>query len=65
MTRFEEQMKQVHKDGYGDIWPMSDWKIEDYNEMFYYIDKGYIVQSVETNNFVINEEWDDDPLWEE
>tara|TARA_Y100000004_G_scaffold176728_1_gene217551 strand:- start:37 stop:273 length:237 start_codon:yes stop_codon:yes gene_type:complete len=72
MTRFEEQMKKLHDgdDKYANIWPNDDWTIEDYKWMFYYINKGYLVQNTwdiswANNAFVINEEWEGDPLWEE
>jgi len=65
MTRFEEQMKKLHDGEYANVWPNRDWKMEDYECMFYYIERGYLVQSSEDNTFEINEEWEGDPLWEE
>ena len=70
MPSFEEQMKRLHDedDEYNNVWPHSDWTIEDYRKLFYHIDKGYLVQGeyYETENaFIINESWEGDPLWEE
>ena len=70
--RFEEQMKMLHDEDevFDNVWPHDDWTIEDYKEIFNYIERGYLIQSdwwptPANNAFVINPEWEGDPLWEE
>ena len=68
--RFEDQMKKIHDENEqnANIWPHGDWTIEDYECLFNYIERGYLVQSGAWENphaFIINEEWEGDPLWEE
>ena len=66
MTRFHEQMKMLRDEteDYDNVWPMDDWTIQDYKDMFWCIEPGYLVQGCGTS-FMINEEWDRDDIYAE
>jgi hypothetical protein len=65
MTIFHEQMKQLRADNeYRNVFPNDKWKIQDYKDMFWCIDKGYLVQDCGVS-FMINEEWEGDDLYAE
>ena len=70
---FKKQMERLHddEDSLDTMWPQGTWCKADYKELFYYIEKGYLVQgdAYDNNNgFVINEQWDwrgdEDEDWE-
>jgi hypothetical protein len=68
MTKLYEQLERIinKRENYKNIWPHHDWTLEDYKELFEYMDKGWIIQGeVEEgdNWLVINPEWDSEPLW--
>jgi hypothetical protein len=72
MSNFQQQMEHIHSDepkDYTLIFPNDSWELRDYKELFYYIKKGYLVQSGEwdrsINGFEINEEWEWDGYEEE
>lgn len=68
--KFYEQLakhQKNHIEEFTHIWPNEDWTTEDYKELFKYIEEGWIIQGdayyLGTNGFVINDEWEDEPLW--
>ena len=71
MDGLQEQLKQHHKwfilesdNGYQNIYPNTDWTKEEYEELFSYIDKGWLIaDTVISNGFIINEDWEGEPLW--
>ena len=67
MCSFKTQMVKLHNEDedYSNIYPNEGWVLNDYKELFTYIGKGYLVQCHDNNAFMINEEWEGDPMWEE
>jgi hypothetical protein len=67
MTRFHEQMKKLRDDDeYGNIFPNDDWTLQDYKDIFWCINKGYLVQDLSRGTvFMINEEWEGDDIYAE
>ena len=76
MSNFQEQMENIHSDepkDYTLILPNDDWELKDYQELFYYIKKGYLMQyedwDTSINGFVVNPDWewddDEDEIWED
>ena len=76
MSNFQQQMEHIHSDepkDYTLIFPNDSWELRDYKELFYYIKKGYLVQTdgwdTSINGFEINCEWDwddyEDEDWED
>ena len=65
MTTFHEQMKQLRADNeYRKVFPNDNWSAQDYKDIFWCIDKGYLVQNCGTS-FIINEEWEGDDVYAE
>jgi hypothetical protein len=65
MTTFHEQMKKLRDDDeYGNIFPNDDWTLQDYKDIFWCINKGYLVQDCGTS-FMINQEWEGDDIYAE
>ena len=66
MTTFHEQMKQLRDDNeYRNVFPNDKWTLQDYKDMFWCIEQGYLVQDCGVS-FMINEEWGDkDDLYAE
>ncbi len=76
MSNFQEQMEHIHSDEnreYTLIFPNSSWELKDYQELFYYIKKGYLEQyrdwSTSINGFCVSCDWewdeDEDECWED
>ena len=67
MTRFHEQMKKLRDDDeYGNVFPNDDWTLQDYKDIFWCINKGYLVQDLSRGTvFMINEEWEGDDIYAE
>ena len=49
---------------YDNIFPMREWTLQEYRQIFYLIHKGWLVQSSENVGFIVNPEWEGEPLWE-
>ena len=65
MSSFETQMTKLHSDcDYENIFPNKTWKLEDYEELFKYISPGYLVHAECSPGFVVNPDWDEEPMWE-
>ena len=64
MTRFHEQMKILRSMDYGNVYPNDDWELQDYKDIFWCIDQGYLVQDC-GESFMINEEWEGDDIYAE
>ena len=73
MTKFtyslHEQLKAHIKDPeeWNNIMPVNcNFTLEEYEEMMYYISQGWLVQNDgwPNNGFIVNPEWDREPLWE-
>tara|TARA_R110000751_G_scaffold9901_1_gene36343 strand:+ start:373 stop:744 length:372 start_codon:yes stop_codon:yes gene_type:complete len=64
--RFETQMVKLHNEDedYSNIYPNEGWNLEDYKNLFTYIGKGYLIQCYDNNAFMINEDWEGEPMWE-
>jgi len=64
-----EQLKLHIEDplDYDNIFPHDCWTLEEYKEFFEYVNKGWLIQSdsYENNGFIINPEWEGEPLIEE
>jgi hypothetical protein len=64
-TTFHEQMKKLRADNeYRNVFPNDNWSAQDYKDIFWCIDKGYLVQNCGTS-FIINEEWEGDDVYAE
>ena len=72
MDGLHEQLKEHYKwfilessNGYQNIFPNTDWTKEEYDELFTYIDKGWLIaaDTVISNGFIINEDWEGEHLW--
>ena len=71
MDSLHEQLKEHYKwfilesgNGYQNIFPNTDWTKEEYEELFSYIDKGWLIADTEiSNGFIINEDWEGEHLW--
>ena len=71
MDSLHEQLKEHYKwfilessNGYQNIYPNTDWTKEEYEELFSYIDKGWLIaDTVISNGFIINEDWEGEHLW--
>lgn len=64
--RFHEQMKKLRneeEDRYN-IFPNTDWTLQDFKDLFSMIEEGYLVQE-ESCWFIINEEWDREDIYKE
>ena len=63
---FTIQMNRLHDPDYewDNVYPLNEWTLVDYKNMFKFISEGYLVQSDDNVGFVINEEWGCDPMWE-
>ena len=52
------------------IYPTKEWTLQEYQEFFEYFEKGWIIQGdcydnpEGKNGFIINPEWEDEPMWE-
>jgi len=58
-------MTKLHSDcDYENIFPNKTWKLEDYEELFKYISPGYLVHAECSPGFVVNPDWDEEPMWE-
>jgi hypothetical protein len=49
---------------YDNIFPMKEWTLQEYRQIFHLISKGWLIQSSENIGFIINPEWEGEPLWE-
>ena len=71
MDCLHEQLKEHYKwfilesdNGFQNIYPNTDWTKEEYEELFSYIDKGWLIaDTVISNGFIINEDWEGEHLW--
>ena len=71
MDCLHEQLKEHYKwfilesdNGYQNIYPNTDWTKEEYEELFSYIDKGWLIaDTVISNGFIINKDWEGEHLW--
>ena len=65
--KFHEQMKLLknENENYDNVWPHDDWDIQDYKDMFWLIDRGYLVQQSFGNSFMVNEDWEGEDIYEE
>ena len=66
--QLEEHSKYVLSDqqsGFNNIFPNTDWTKEEYDELFSYIDRGWLVPDDTGNSrgFIINQDWMEEPLW--
>ena len=66
--QLEEHSKFVFSDkesGFNNIFPNKDWTKEEYDELFSYIDRGWLVPDDTGNSrgFIINKYWVGEPLW--
>ena len=50
---------------YENIYPNTDWTKEEYEELFSYIGKGWLVPDDTGNSkgYIINEDWEGEPMW--
>ena len=48
---------------YDNIFPI-DWEKNEYEDFFRFVLSGYLVQSSDSVGFVVNEEWEGEPEWE-
>ena len=63
MTTFHEQMKKLRDDNeYRNVFPNDKWTLQDYKDIFWCIDEGYLVQDC-GESFMINEEWEGDDIY--
>ena len=60
-----DETENGRRDEQVDFFPLHDWTLENYKDMFYYIEIGYLIQDEYNNYFVINPEWRGDPLCED
>ena len=68
MTRFHIQMKKMRNDpkNYDNIWPNGDWTLQDYKDMCWCIERGYLVQDLSCcSMFMINQEWEGEDIYAE
>ena len=66
MTRFHIQMKKMRNDpkNYDNIWPNGDWTLQDYKDMCWCIERGYLVQDLSCcSMFMINQEWEGEDIY--
>lgn len=67
MKFYEQLEKHINNpQKYTNIWHNIDWTLEDYKELFEYIDEGWIIQNdycLDNNAFIINPQWEGEPLW--
>ena len=72
MDGLQHQLKEHYKwfilesdNGFQNIYPNTDWTKEEYEELFSYIDKGWLIaaDTVISNGFIINEDWEGEHLW--
>ena len=57
MAKFNKAMIDVHTDVTIYLFPKWDWEKEDYEDMFLFIKRGYLIQDDYSNLFMINPEW--------
>jgi hypothetical protein len=52
---------------YDNIFPHPNWTLEEYQELFRYIQAGWLMLCDNSSDFlygfVINEHWDEEPMW--
>ena len=67
MSTYQQQLAKCKDttDDYSNIWKSSVWTINDYEELFKDIDRGYIIQDPEDIYFIINPDWEEEEEEEE
>ena len=64
LTLHEQLTKHIEDpDSYSNVFPNKNWTLDQYQEMFEYIGKGWLVQS-DSCGFIVNPEWEGEPMWE-
>ena len=68
--KFYEQLEKHYNAQYEEesyIKPHHDWELDDYKDLHYYIQQGWIVDNCDSSyindTYIINPEWDDEHLW--
>ena len=63
--RFHEQMKKLRNEEFDNVFPNTDWTLQDFKDLFSMIEKGYLVQQCFSTAFMINEEWEGEDIYKE
>lgn len=65
LTLHEQLAKHIEDpEEYSNVFPQKDWTIDQDREMFEYIGKGWLVQSSDSYGFIVNPDWEGEPMWE-
>jgi len=66
LTLHEQLTKHIEDQvGYSNVFPHKNWTLDQYQEMFKYIDEGWLMQTPDHYcGFIVNPDWEGEPMWE-